>query len=469
MSTLIPFIVSAISTGQVGSTCVTVHQQLCVNAGYYLGECIFYDPKKPIPMTEYAGPTGSLSGKGACFQLAGDVAHYLDSQGVNVVPPQPPTQLHAADVQPPPPTAKGSSGTPAQTDATPSLKTNGLASGQLSVDGTKAGAQTLAVVTLNPFGLGSTGSPDDFAKLARAADVTLLIPAATLSGQALPTFVGLRARVDLSGMLAGAKLAAEANQAVKDLNVAKTIQARIEVGMVAVLAATSSAKIDCLSAIQKNLKMSASGEVSASASGIKEIISACQIADSENQRLQAAEQTFESSLAALVATAQDNEFGLDVELDDPLTSAAGATMPFSFEGNLIAGWHSDSSRPGWTLGIRGSLGAEYLHLAGQPAATGGVGSLTIAGDAGSLDARVHFSLGARGHFGPLLQEASSSLNGQSGDFLDLKVSANVPLPGNSEIGIVVAWPVYSQNSTHGPTIAVSVSSTYLLSGALTQK
>ena len=202
-------------------------------------------------------------------------------------------------------------GTPAQAEAVPSIQPTAVAAASLAAAGTDSGSKTIAAISLNPATLFGGTDTATVAKWSRVGDFTLLVPLSKESPGVADVvglrYLGVRGRLNLTGITAGDGLLDEMDEAFRD--VLRQDQALFETVRGALLALPNEAAMrQCADALLD-------GEVGAAPPACK-----------GNVRIDVSRATFNALLdkVRLVREKADARyFGLDLRLDvgDPTLGA----------------------------------------------------------------------------------------------------------------------------------------------------
>lgn len=323
-------------------------------------------------------------------------------------------------------------GTPAQTEAVPSVQPTALASASLGITGSEVGTDALTSISLNPATLFAGTDAEAAARWGRFTDITLFFPVTDAGdiGRSLD-YVGARVRMNITGVADGDKLLQRAKDAFNTVLRAET---NLELDLRAALQSASDVRLCVRSALE-----SEPGDRLAGCGGNITI----GLSPSAYKKLR-------ESLAAVREKADARYLGLDlrVESGDPTLGAVPGADVMALQAGLALGrriLQRNVYSP--SLGIRSRLGVRYT----DPRDVGAEVTWALDGGLGfdasrMLPTEQYVKLSAGFEFrysnsDDALQEALQT------DFASFRGSLSVPLVGGASLSIGFATPVAGESQT----------------------
>ena len=318
-------------------------------------------------------------------------------------------------------------GSPAQTEAVPTVQPTGLASASVAVAGSQAGTDAITSVSLNPAILFGGSDQERVAKWSRFSDVTLFFPITDAGNNAAGAldYFGVRLRVNMTGLTVGDELLKDAVAAFRD---ALGAEGKLIGRLTPVLQATTSVE-RCALAIQQ--------------SGFGERAGDCdsdfviELSPTVHERLR-------DRLAAARKKADSRYLGLDLRLDtgDPTLGAVPGSDVTALQAGVAFGrrfLRNDIHTT--TIGVRSRLGARYI----EPALPGADVTWALDGgfgfEAGRLletDQDLRLTGGLEFRYSNSSEAERAALQT---DFLTFRMSLNLPLAGGAGLAVGLSAPV----------------------------
>jgi hypothetical protein len=450
----------------------------------------------PIPGTLPSDPTTALSRIFALLDdsILGSVQVKAEKTKIISLQKQAPEGI-LSQIQPANDATPGTQGTPAQTDAVPSIQPVSQASANAALAATRAGERVFASVAVNPAGIFTTSTTDPAQQAAgatytRVADLSLILPinpaGSTTGSGGLGSFdyVGFRLRVNATGLFKDSLYGLATKKVDATFKSALAAEGQVDNKIGPLLAAfdpsacaasyLSGAKVapDCSAQVQTSAATFASrlGAATACAEAIvtalpTNIEAAC------NQSLDVFDNSrkAEAALHAALATLRDqydaDYIGLDARYDfgDPtfsgLAIARGSHLlaALAFGHRFLLGDADAGSRHPF-FGLKARLGYQLTSLNDNMDRTG---SLDFAGgiETGIINNLQVFkiSAGAEGrHTWSTVPTAADT------NFVDIKIGIDIPQSDGTRLGALLSLPT---EGSHGTTLSL-VGNWSALTGAL---
>jgi hypothetical protein len=346
----------------------------------------------------------------------------------------------------------GTSGSPSQGEAVPSVQPLALAGGSLAAVGSEAGTDAIAAFTINPSIFFGSLDPARAAALSRLLDLTVLAPINELDRDedGKIDYYGIRARINVTGPRAGQRLInavqSFARQTQQASDIADTLQAVLQ-------KAPDFAK--CVADLR-------AGSVGDDAMG-KDCGRTVDLTPDPKtlERLREALQLARDS-------ADSRYFGLDLRLDqgDPTlgaTPGAAGTALFAglAYGRTMVGTRSNQP----SFGIKGRLGVQHVSLDDAAVAEGDRTNTAIDG-AFALDFTYPYEfqplkLAAGVEFRRGSPPAPGAEKEFRTNFVQARLSLDVPITSANSISITFAGPL---DGKERPTLSINGNWQLLLPG-----
>ena len=242
-------------------------------------------------------------------------------------------------------------GTPAQSDAVPSVRPAALSTGSVALVGSEAGDRALAALGINPAMLFFADyATDQLARLSRFMDLSVFVPVTAGDGAAATSgtldYVGVRLRLNVHGLAAGDAVWEGADSLIRAWAADR---------------ASDAARVEALLTGAPSIAACAEALVEGDAGRIRSGCGRDFAFDIDAEATEA----LRDDLEAIRAAADAEYFGADVRIDfgDPTLGAVpGADATTLFAG-LAWGRRLGARGDRGTWGVRARLGARHSSLA----------------------------------------------------------------------------------------------------------
>lgn len=340
-------------------------------------------------------------------------------------------------------------GAPGQGEAIAATQPTAVASANLSATGTDRGTKTLAAISLNPITLfGGAGDSAAAARWSRFGDLSVLVPvsnASTASGRL--GYLGLRLRLNLTGLKAGDRLLRQVDTAFK-----ATVAMRAD--LIEQLAAAfgqledSSAIVACAEAVAR----AKSGDTPDQCGG------RVTLGFSE-----ATYRTFRNALALAREQADSRYFGLDLRFDtgDPTLAGDSTREVTALQAGLAFGRRSVGDDPrAASFGLQGRVGARYSQLKSHSDSVTWSLDVALGFEASRLVSEtqaVRFTAALEGRYA---NESKRVAESHQTDNLVLRGGLQIPVMGGTSLTVAGTAPLTGDIS---PTLSVNFNWALLMS------
>jgi hypothetical protein len=341
------------------------------------------------------------------------------------------------DVEPDHTPTAGASGTMAQAEPVADIRPVSLAGATLSVASAEVGSTAVTAVTVNPgaFATVDGEDPESFARTSRFADVTLLLPFAIdaegRAGGNRVDYVGVRARVNLTGLWEGGDVIEDATAAYK--SALKTLGKASKEFHVALSDASARGKVrECYDELTKpKLDLAAIEGVCGRAVDLS--LEAGSDAEKELRR----------QLERVRAAADRYYFGLDLRGDFGERLGEARARGYVLDVAGAGGW-----RPlGGALEVRGRVGLHYWKQRRRDAIFSVEGGASLGYDKRfSHEKRVRVALGLTGFY------TNEDVRFED-NHLDLRGSLEIPAADGSSLVVGISAPLHERGESAKLTLA----------------
>lgn len=366
----------------------------------------------------------------------GDLSAFADSQVKRAVKPR--------DIQSTAPQGAATGGSAAQNEAVPGIQPLALAGGAVAAAGNDAGANAIVAVTLNPaaFVVPTDTAGARLARASRFSDVTVLFPATSFdeSEDFAIDYIGLRARINVTGLSRGSRVMDRATELFGELVVNE--QALLE--DIQALLETAPDVVACTRALLEGLS-----EEGPCGGRLEEV---------DRSRYE----VFRRQLEAAREIADSEYFGLDLRTDfgDPTLGAVDNARGTVIMGGVAYGREMiRTGRETSTWGFKTRLGLRYTDLED-------VDETNLSVDGGfALEllsryqfAAIRVSTGIEFRYGDAPDDLEEALRTDLGEW---RTSLTVPVSDANAVSMSFAVPF---SSDIGPTFNVNLNWGLLLPG-----
>lgn len=398
------------------------------------------DPQKTEACKTKLAQLGRPDDDNTCASLGDYIAARLQTGELEL--PIPDTLISPRDLQSTSGTGTGNAGSPAQSDAVPSVNPIAIAGGSISAVGTNAGTHAITTLSVNPivaFFLdpASTTSADLLAKYSRFLDVSVFFPVSGINddGDGDVDYYGIRLRLNLTGINAGHEVWKGAREAFSQIvRKASDFGNNLEAMLLgsADPAACADALLERDPATIENV------------CGAAMIMSAPTAEDYRALR---------RSLASVRDKADSKYLGLDLRGDfgDPtLGNVPDASGTFLFAG-IAGGRRFKSGENGPTIGIRGRLGIRHARIDNPDATHFAVdGGFAFEMTRTYEGRQINVASGMEFRYGK-----ETTMDDQfETNFLMFRFSLSIPVTAANSISISVGAPIAGGSHT-SPTLSIN--------------